>query len=159
MEPFQAEQEFEAVLEADSADGGIFIVVPFSVPDVYGTRGKWPVQATLDGFPHRTMLVPLGDGYHGLPIPKEVRRALGKTVGDTLRVALRHAPEVHVVSLPPDLAAALDATPAARTFFETLPRPDQRNYVRWLDGAKTPEGRTQRLATTLQRLRNGLKRA
>lgn len=159
MESFQAEQEFEAVIEADSADGGLFVAVPFSVPEVYGTKGKLPVQTTLDGFPHRTTLAPLGDGHHGLPVPKEVRRALGKTVGDTLRVALRHAPEVRVVTLPPDLAGALDAAPAARTFFETLPRPDQRDYVRWLDGAKTPEGRTQRLATTVQRLRNGQKRA
>ena len=159
MEPFQAEQEFEAVLEADSADGGIFVAVPFSVQDVYGTRGKLPVQTTLDGFPYRTTLAPIGDGHHGLPVPKEVRRALGKTVGDTLRVALRHAPEVHVVTLPPDLATVLDTTPAARAFFETLPRPDQRDYVRWLDGAKTPEARTQRLATTVQRLRNGQKRA
>ena len=159
MEPFQAEQEFEAVLEADSADGGIFVVVPFSVQEAYGTRGKLPVLATLDGFPHRSTLAPLGDGHHGLAVPKEVRRALGKTVGDTLRVALRHAPEVHVVSLPPDLATALDDAPAAQTFFQALARPDQRNYVRWLDGAKTPEGRAQRLATTVQRLRHGLKRA
>lgn len=159
MDPFQAEQEFDAVLEADSADGTVFVAVPFAVADVYGTRGKLPVQATLDGFPHRGTLAPLGDGHHGLAVPKEVRRALGKTVGDTLRVALRHAPEVHVVTLPPDLAAALGDAPAARTFFQTLPRPDQRNYVRWLDGAKTPEARTQRLATTVQRLRHGLKRA
>ena len=31
--------EFEAVPEAGDGDGGVFVVLPFSVPEAYGTRG------------------------------------------------------------------------------------------------------------------------
>ena len=45
----QPEHEFEAVLEAGDGDGGVFVVVPFSVLEVYGTKGRVPVQVTFDG--------------------------------------------------------------------------------------------------------------
>ena len=154
------EHEFEAVLEAEQGDGGVFVVMPFSVPDTYGTKGEFPVHTVLDGFPYRGHLHPLGDGYHGLTIPREVRRALGKTIGDTLQVALRPDTEPpRQAELPYDLAAALAATPAAQRYFQSLSFLDQRAYTRWLQGAKKPEARAKRLNETLYRLGQGLKRA
>lgn len=152
------EQEFEAALEADPRTGDVFVVAPFSVAEVYGTKDELPVQTAVEGFPYQGELTPLGDGYHALVIPREVRRAVGKTVGDVLRVALRHDLAERVIALPEDLAAALANTPAAQTFFKSLEKPEQRAYVRYLKGAKTPEIRAKRLTETVYRLGVGRKR-
>jgi len=152
------EQEFEAVLEADPRTGDVFVVAPFSVAEVYGTKEELPVQTAIEGFPYQGELTPLGDGYHALVVPREVRRAVGKTVGDVLRVALRHDLSERVVNLPDDLAAGLGENTAASTFFKSLAKPEQRSYVRYLKGAKTPEIRAKRLTETLYRLSIGRKR-
>jgi len=152
------EQEFEAVLEADPRTGDVFVVAPFSVAEAYGTPAELPVQTTIDGFPYQGMLSPLDDGYHALVVPREVRRAVGKTVGDVLRVALRHDLSERVIDLPADLAAALADAPAAQAFFKGLEKPEQRAYVRYLKGAKNPEARTKRLTETVYRLGIGRKR-
>ena len=152
------EQEFEAVLEDDPRTGDVFVVAPFSVPDTYGTKDTLPVQTAIEGFPYAGELTPLGDGYHALVVPREVRRAVGKTVGDVLRVALRRDLEERVVDLPEDLAAALAEVPAAQAFFKSLDKPDQRAYVRYLKGAKNPEARAKRLTETVYRLGVGRKR-
>ena len=152
------EQEFEAVLEADPRTGDVFVVAPFSVAEVYGTKEELPVQTAIEGFPYQGELIPLGDGYHALVVPREVRRAVGKTVGDVLRVALRHDLSERVVNLPDDLAAGLAETAAASTFFKSLTKPEQRSYVRYLKGAKSPEIRAKRLTETLYRLSIGRKR-
>jgi bifunctional DNA-binding transcriptional regulator/antitoxin component of YhaV-PrlF toxin-antitoxin module len=152
------EQEFEAVLEADPRTGDVFVVAPFSVADVYGTPEELLVQTALDGFPYQGELVPLGDGYHALVVPREVRRAIGKTVGDVLRVALRKDTSERVVTMPEDLAAGLNGNEAAFRFFKTLTKPEQRSYVRYLKGAKTPDIRAKRLTETVYRLSIGRKR-
>lgn len=152
------EQEFEAALEADPRTGDVFVVPPFSVEEVYGTKDEVLVQTTIDGFPYQGELLPLGDGYHALVIPREVRRAVGKTVGDVLRVALRKDTSERVISLPEDLAAGLEANAAAFKFFKTLTKPEQRSYMRYVKGSKTPEIRAKRLTETVYRLSIGRKR-
>ncbi len=152
------EQEFEAALEADPRTGDVFVVAPFSVAEVYGTKDELPVQTTIEGFPYQGELTPLGDGYHALVVPREVRRAVGKTIGDVLRVALSHDLGERVIALPEDLATALAEAPAANTFFKSLEKPEQRAYVRYLKGAKTPEIRAKRLTETVYRLGVGRKR-
>jgi uncharacterized protein YdeI (YjbR/CyaY-like superfamily) len=87
-----------------------------------------------------------------------VRRAVGKTVGDVLRVALYHDLGERVINIPDDLAAGLAENAAASTFFKSLTKPEQRSYVRYLKGSKTPEIRTKRLTETIYRLGIGRKR-
>jgi hypothetical protein len=152
------EQEFEAALEADPRTGDVFIVAPFSVAELYGTKDELPVQTAIDGFPYQGELLPLGDGYHALVVPREVRRAIGKTVGDVLRVSLSHDLSERVVTMPEDLAAALNENAAALAFFKKLEKPEQRAYVRYLKGAKNPDARAKRLTETVYRLSVGRKR-
>ena len=154
--------DFEAVLEDDPARGGVFAVLPAVAADTLPAPGPEPlrVRATLDGFPHRGELTDIGDGYFGLLVPREVRRAVGKTVGDTLRVTVAPDHEERVIELPADLAAALaEGPPAALAFFKKLDRLDQRAYVRYLAGAKSAELRAKRLTETVYRLSVGRKRA
>jgi hypothetical protein len=155
----QAEHEFEAILEAGDGDGGVFVAIPFVVAEVYGTRGRVPIQATIDGFPYQGSLTPLGDGHHGLLVLKQIRRAIDKTVGDVVRVTLSRDVVERKVEMPTDLAAALADKPGASAYFAKLAYTDQREYVRWIEGAKKPETRQRRLQETVARLAQGRKRA
>ena len=154
----QPEHEFEAVLEAGEGDGGVFVVLPFNVPEVYGTRGQMPVQATFDGYPYQGSVVPLGDGHHALLLLKQIRRAIDKTVGDTVRVTLSRDVAVRRMEAPTDLAAQLATNPKAAAYFAKLAYTHQREYVRWLEGAKKPETRTRRLGEIVEMLAQGRKR-
>ena len=154
------EHEFEAQLEADDGDlGGVFVVVPYAVSEAYGTRGRVPVRVTFDGFPYQGSLTPLGDGHHAILVLKQIRRAIDKTVGDVVRVQLSRDTAERKITPPDDLAAALAEAPAAARYFDKLAFSHQREYVRWLEGAKKPETRARRLAETVARLAQGRKRA
>ena len=154
----QPEHDFEAVLEAGDGDGGVFVVVPFSVPDVYGTRGRVPVQVTFDGYPYQGSITPLGDGHHALHVLKQIRKAVGKTIGDTVRVTLSRDVVERQMEAPADLAEQLAANPKAAAYFAKLAYTHQREFVRWLEGAKKPETRAHRLAQTIEMLGQGRKR-
>ncbi|GAB3587302.1 YdeI/OmpD-associated family protein [Hymenobacter daeguensis] len=154
----QPEHEFEAVLEASGDTGGVYVVVPFSVKEVYGTKGRVPVQATFDGYPYQGSIVPMGDGYHALLILKQIRKAIDKTVGDTVRVTMSRDTAERKLEAPADLAALLADAPKAAAYFNKLAYTHQREYVRWLDGAKRPETRTRRLAEVVEMLGQGRKR-
>jgi hypothetical protein len=154
----QPEHEFEAVLEAGDGDGGVFVVVPFSVPEVYGTKGRVPVQATFDGYPYQGSITPLGDGHHALHVLKQIRKAVDKTIGDTVRVTLSRDVVERKMEAPADLAEQLAANPKAAAYFAKLAYTHQREFVRWLEGAKRPETRAHRLAQTVEMLGQGRKR-
>lgn len=155
MEP---EHEFEATLEADGDTGGVFVVIPFSVAEAYGKRGQLPVHVTFDGYPYQGSAVPLGDGHHALLILKQIRRAIGKTLGDSVRVTMRHDTAVRKMAAPADLAEQLATNPKAAAYYDKLAYTHQREFVRWLEGAKKPETRAKRLAQTVELLGQGRKR-
>ncbi len=71
------------------------------------------------------------------------------------RAAARPAP-----TLPEDLAAqfAKEEHAAARKTYEAFPPGARREYVEWINGAKTDATRQKRIATTLQWLAEGKRR-
>ena len=46
------------------------------------------MRGTVDGRPFESSFMALGDGTHMLPVKAAVRKAIGKDVGDTVRVRL-----------------------------------------------------------------------
>lgn len=56
--------------------------------------------------------------------------------------------EVENLTVPPDLAAALDATPPARENWEAFPRSARRGILEWIVQAKRPATREKRVRET-----------
>jgi uncharacterized protein YdeI (YjbR/CyaY-like superfamily) len=56
---------------------------------------------------------------------------------------------------PPDLAAALDANPAARHHWDAFPRSPRRALIWWVMSAKRPETRERRVTTIVEEASQG----
>ena len=60
--------------------------------------------------------------------------------------------------LAPDIAAALDATPEAGAFFDSLAQFYRKGYLRWIDATKrSPAIRAERIAEMVRLLEKGVK--
>ena len=113
---------------------------------MYGTKGRVPVQATFDGTPIRAARCPSATATMPCSSSSKSARAIDKTVGDTVRVTMSARPgRAGRWKPPPTWPRQLAENPTAAAYFAKLAYTHQREYVRWLEGAKKPETRTKRL--------------
>jgi uncharacterized protein YdeI (YjbR/CyaY-like superfamily) len=75
--------------------------------------------------------------------------------GDTVDVDMELDTAPREVSVPADLAAALDAEPAARRTFDDLSYSNRSWHVLSIEAAKTDETRQRRIDKSVATLREG----
>jgi hypothetical protein len=135
--------------------GKTFIAIPFNPNEVWGVKARHHITGSLNGCPIRGALGGVQDGYV-LPLGVAWRRDNGLEAGATVAVVL--APEgPQTERLSPDIAAALDAEPAAKAFFAALATFYRKGYVNWIESAKRPETRRTRIHEMVELLKAGKK--
>ena len=111
--------------------GRAVISVPFDPDEAWGAKAKHPVGGTINGRQIRGTIAPADGGWAFTVTPMWLRDAV-VAVGDEVIVEL--APEgPQRGDLADDIAAALEADPAAAAFFDTLAQFYRRAYLRWID--------------------------
>ncbi len=128
------------------------IVVPPEVVAALGASKRPAVKVTLNGHSYRSTVAPR-DGVYMLPLSAEHRLAAGVAAGDEVEVDLELDSEPRTVTVPADLAEALDRDADARRFFDGLSYSHQRQHVLAIEDAKTPETRQRRIDKALTMLR------
>ena len=58
------------------------------VAELFGTRGLVKILGAIDGQRFDGSLMAQGDGTHRLPVRAELRKAIGKEAGATVRVRI-----------------------------------------------------------------------
>lgn len=150
-----AARKFTATLVGD-ARGRVFVPLPFDPDEAWGPKPRHHVAGTVDGVGVRGVLEPTDSGP-GLVLGAAWRRECGVEPGEEVTVGL-HAEGPQRSDLAPDVAAALDAEPAAAEFFDSLAQFYRRGYLRWIDATKRrPEVRAARIAEVVELLKAGRK--
>jgi hypothetical protein len=136
--------------------GRTFIPVRFDPDEVWGVKPRHLITGTVNGMGLRGTVDQLGDG-RGVVLGAAWRRGCGLGPGDKVAVVL--FPEgPQRADLAPDVAAALDAAPAAGAFFDGLAQFYRNAYIRWIDATKQrPDVRAARIAEMVALLNKGQK--
>lgn len=134
----------------------MFVPVPFN-PDIeWGAKPRHPVGGRIHNTRVRAV-VEWHDGVAGFFLGPSWVRDSPLTAGDQVEVDIEpEGPQRQ--DLTEDVAAALNASPAAARFFDGLAQFYRRGYLTWIDGTKrSPELRKQRIAAMVKLLEAGVK--
>lgn len=129
-------------------------VVPEEFVDQLGGGRHPKVRIRLNGAEFATSIASMG-GRFLLGVSAERRQAAGLSAGETYDVEIELDTEPRQLDVPEDLASALDAEPAARVFFDSLSFSKRQWHVLQVTGAKQPETRARRVASSVAMLAEG----
>lgn len=147
---------FKVKLEgkADSEIAGL--IAPFDVLEVFGTRARVPVRGTINGFPFRSSIMPMG-GCHMMAVNKSMREGARAKAGDVVDVVMERDDEARTVEPPPELERELAKNKKARDRWEELAFTHKKEMARSITEAKQEETKKRRLAKVMEVLKNRAK--
>ncbi len=140
------------ILQSDKTATGI--QVPDEVVEALGAGKRPPVHVTIRGYTYRSTVAVMG-GVFMLGVSAANRAGAGVAGGDEVDVDIELDTAPREVTVPADLAAALDAEPTARRTFDALSYSNKSWHVLQIDGARTPETRQRRVSRSVEALKEG----
>jgi hypothetical protein len=130
------------------------IEVPAEVVEALGKGKKPAVVLTVNGYTYRNTVAVMG-GRYLVSLSAAHREAAGLTGGDAIEVEIALDEQPREVVVPADFAAALEAEPEARAFFDGLSYSQRSWFVLGIEEAKKPETRANRIVKAVERLASG----
>ncbi len=123
------------------------------------SRGQVAVRSTLGGHAFETVVEPDGRRGHWVRVDDDVRRASGVGAGDTAELTLEVRPDWPEPEVPDDLAAALEAAPAAiHDVWRDITPMARWEWVRWVQATANPQTRQRRVEVSISKMDHGKRR-
>jgi hypothetical protein len=142
--------KFRAELESTGKTTAGF-EVPEEVVEALGGGSHPKVAVTVNGFAFRTSIARMG-GRYLLGVSGERRAEAGVAAGDVLDVEVELDTAPRTVTVPDDLAAALEQHPDAQEFWDTLSYSKKQWHVVQVESAKAAATRARRVAKSIELL-------
>jgi len=119
------------------------IYFPEVAEDCLGSKGNIPVKITVDGNPFEHTLLGSRNGHY-LVYNEFIRRAIGKNIGDSVRVTLEKDSQPRIFTVPSYLEPILEDGGVLEAF---LKQPDylKREQVNKIELAKKEETKSNRI--------------
>ena len=129
-------------------------VVPDAVVSALGAGKRPPVTVTINGYTYRNTVAVMG-GQFMIGVSSEHRGPARVEGGDVVDIDLALDTAPRTIEVPPELAAALDADPAARQTFDNLSYSNKSWHTLQVTGTSNPETRARRIEKSIAALREG----
>jgi hypothetical protein len=140
------------ILQAGKTATGIEI--PEEIVTALGAGKRPAIKVTINGFTYRSTVAVMGGAFM-VGVNADNREGAGVKGGDAVDVDIELDTAPRDVTVPADLAAALDADPVARRTFDALSYTNKSWHTYQVEGAKTDETRQRRIVKSIEALRDG----
>jgi hypothetical protein len=137
--------------------GWQYLEIPAEVAEKIkpGFKKSYRVKGKLDDHSiSQVSLLPMGSGSFIIPLNANIRKAIRKTTGASVRLQLTEDPRP--VKICTELLICLADEPRAMENFKKLPLSHQNYYSKWIMSAKTDETKAKRIAKAVRALATNL---
>lgn len=141
-----------AVERLPSHQSWIIIRLPFSVPKVWGARGRLRVKGEINGFAFRTSLFPTRTGQHFILVNKKMQRGAQAYVGSTAQCLLEPDTAERVAVMPSELKRALAEERSVSGWFDALSHSIRKWICDWVAQPKSAASRSHRAEQIAEQL-------
>ncbi|MBB3224961.1 YdeI/OmpD-associated family protein [Pseudoduganella umbonata] len=139
-------------------DPWAFAILPKAESDRFARRGRTSAEGWLNGQPFQAILEPDGQLSHWLKIPAALLKKSGAQAGELVTLALQPLADELEPQMPPDLLAALAASPQAGATWDSTTTIARIDWIHWIGSAKQEKTRLSRIADACDMLAEGKKR-
>jgi hypothetical protein len=148
--------KFKTRLVGQECSSVAAVNAPFDVKEVFGTIARVPVRGTINGFPFRSSLMPMG-GCHYMAVNRTMREGASCKAGDTVSVVMERDTAPRVVKVPATLKKALARSKTAQANWKKYSFSNQKEMALAITAAKQEETRARRLARIMGIIKTGKK--
>jgi hypothetical protein len=148
--------KFRTKLVGQEGSSVAAVNAPFDVKEVFGTIARVPVRGTINGFPFRSSLMPMGS-CHYMAVNRTMREGACCKAGDIVTVVMERDTAPRVVTIPAVLKKALAKSKTAQANWKKYSFSNQKEMVLAITGAKQEETRARRLSRIVDIVTNGKK--
>ena len=148
--------KFEAILQQVEDKDATFIEIPFDVEKEFGSK-RVKVKAKFDNVDYRGSIVRMGMPCFMIGLTKEIRKKIGKGIGDTVSVEIEKDEDERIVEIPIEFESMLNGNNNAKDFFNSLSYSQKKKYITWITSAKKEETKIKRMNEALLKLEGKVK--
>jgi len=132
---------------------GVYAEFPFDSVKEFGTKRHIWCKVEVEGKTYSMNLLPNGKGGHWLHLKKDIRTAIAKQEGDTVKITLEKDNTPQEVQVPEYLQWLLDDDPTIKKYFEKLHISGRKFWIGHIEESKNDDTKVERINRFFEFLR------